>query len=190
MTKLNLRPEELAKIRELTHFKTGEKYLFLGYTLDLDTAELRDLFSSDDAVSRNDVYVLTVIFSHYASADPKARTGKLIKFKDLPGGRAYETALIKRAVDPIAKVFGDDPSSLLDAAKPLGGKSLSHGDSAVEISALEGIPIVYILWGAGEFSASANVLFDCSASAYLPTEDIAVLTELTSARLIKSSQHL
>jgi hypothetical protein len=47
---------------------------------------------------------------------------------------------------------------------------------------------VYIVWKADEFSATASVLFDQSASEYLPTEDLAVLGELTTARLRKALQ--
>jgi hypothetical protein len=38
-----------------------------------------------------------------------------------------------------------------------------------------------------EFPASANVLFDASASHYLPTEDLAVLGGMLTGRLIKSA---
>jgi hypothetical protein len=55
----------------------------------------------------------------------------------------------------------------------------------VEIPVLE-IPIVYILWRTSEFPASATTLFDASASHYLPTEDLAVLAELTTIRLEQS----
>jgi hypothetical protein len=91
-------------------------------------------------------------------------------------------------VQPIAQTFGANPSALLDAAKLLKGKSLSHGDISVEIPALEGITIVYILWAAGEFAASASVLFDESSSSYLPTEDLAVLAEVMTNRLIKAQE--
>ena len=76
--------------------------------------------------------------------------------------------------EPVAKIFGDKPETLVEAAKLLNGVALTYGDSSVEIPVLKGISIVYILWKAGEFPASANVLFDESASRYLPTEDIAV----------------
>ncbi len=72
----------------------------------------------------------------------------------------------------------------------LGGLALNYGDCSIQIPALEGIPIVYILWVESEFPASATVLFDQSANSYLPTEDLAVLTELTSSRLIKAKSKL
>jgi hypothetical protein len=54
----------------------------------------------------------------------------------------------------------------------------------VKIQALPLIPIVIILHSStSEFPASANMLFDSSASNYLSTEQLAMLGELTSARL-------
>jgi hypothetical protein len=109
-----------------------------------------------------------------------------VKFQDLPGGHAYEKAFVQRVIQPIAKTFGDEPEALVEAAKLLNGVALVYGDSSVEIPALTGIPIVYILWRADEFPASATTLFDESASHYLPTEDLAVLAELTTIRLEQS----
>jgi len=46
------------------------------------------------------------------------------------------------------------------------------------------------LWEKGEFPASANVLFDESASHFLPTEDLAVLAEITTSRLKEAQSSL
>jgi hypothetical protein len=185
LTKLKLKNDELKKLRELTCTPKGNEYFFLGYALDLKTAELRDLLNEDANLGETETYAITVLLSHYVSAKRTLKSGNLIKFRDLPGGAAYERAFLQRAVQPIAQTFGANPSALLDAAKLLKGINLSHGDLSVEIPALEGISIVYILWSADEFAASASVLFDESASSYLPTEDLAVLAELTTSRLMK-----
>lgn len=115
-----------------------------------------------------------------------ALTGKLIKFKDVPGGYAYEEAFNQRAIKPIAEVFGEKPEELVKAALVLGGTKRSFGDTSAEITALAGIPLTYIVWGAEEYPASANILYDESASNYLPTEDLAVLGELVTAQLIQA----
>jgi hypothetical protein len=175
MTKLKLTPEELTKIRTLTNTSKGNYYHFLGYILNLKNAELRDQLSPEGSVNEIDVYILDVILSHYALANPTPKTRNLVKFKDLPGGTAYELAFLQRAVQPIAEAFGSNPATLMEAARRLGGAFLSHGDASAEVSALAGVPIVYIVWAANEFSAEASLLFDKSANAYLPTEDLAVL---------------
>jgi hypothetical protein len=186
LTKLNLQAEHLEKIRHLVKDGKDHTYQFLGYTLDLETSEFHDLLKKATVHSEWGVQIMTALLVHYSLADETPKSGKLVKFRDLPGGYAYEHAFIQRAVNPIAQVFGDKPAELAEAAKLLKGKRLDYGDSSVEIPALEGIPIVYILWTAQEFPASANVLFDESASCFLSTEGLAGLGELTTHRLLSA----
>lgn len=183
MTRLKLKPDDLAKFRELAQVCKGDEYVFLGFSLNLKTSGLIDRLYGEIDVNESGAEVLAVLLSHYAQAKPAPRTGRLIKFKDLPGGNAYEGAFVRRAIDPLANAFGDSPETLTEAAKVLGGKQLEFGDAAAEVTALEGLPIIYIIWSADEFPASATVLFDESASSYLPTEDLAVLGEITTFRL-------
>jgi len=113
-----------------------------------------------------------------------SETGKMISYSQLPGGMGYNSAFIRRAVQPIERTFGSDAQKLWEAAKLLEAEKLGHGDWSVKIRALPLVPIVIILHGAtSEFPASASMLFDASASSYLSTEQLAMLGELTSARL-------
>jgi hypothetical protein len=161
-------------------------YDFLGFTLDLKKGTITDKLGSTNFSERH-IQILAILLSHYAQANPKQPEGKLVKFKDLPGGYSYEQAFIQRAIQPIADYFGKNPKKLIQAAKKLGGKDLDFADASFEICALKGIPLRYILWGTEEFEASANILYDQSASNYLPTEDLAVLGELTTGRLIQAA---
>jgi hypothetical protein len=186
LTQLNLQPEQLAKIRERAKVEEGHPYVFLGCSLNLETGDFKDLICEDRSLSEWAVQILSVLLFHYSLANPASKTGKLVKFNDLPGGYAYERAFNQRAVQPIAAVFGENPAGLVEAAKSLGGKPLYLGDASVEIPALEGIPLTYIVWKTDEFPASASVLFDESASCFLPTEDLAGLGELTTLQLTEA----
>jgi hypothetical protein len=130
--------------------------------------------------------IFTTLLYHYSSVNPIAQTGTLVKYKDIPGGYAYEDAFTKRAIKPIAEVFGQKLKELLLVANQLGGTKLVFGDASFDIPTLKGIPLTFILWGKEEFPASANILYDASASSYLPTEDLAVLGELSTLRLIEA----
>ena len=187
MTKLNLEPSALAKLRNLTCTQKGNDYHFLGYSLNLDTGDFQDLLTKDFRPSEWQIQILSTLLFHYSKAAQTPFRGKLVKFKDLPGGYAYEKAFVQRAVQPIAQVFGDNPEELVETGKRLGGKRVAFGEAAVEIPALEGVPLVYILWGAGEFPASARVLFDESASCFLDTEALAGLGEITTSRIVQAN---
>ena len=187
MTKLNLEVETLQKLKRLTG---TNRYEFLGFILDLDENTIADnLPNLMGKLSEWRTQILTTLLCHFSLANPLAPTGTLVKYKDLPGGYAYEGAFIKRAIDPIVEVFEEEPKNLLGAVDLLGGTKLTLGDASLEISALKGIPLTYILWGKEEFPASANILYDASASSYLPTEDLAVLGELSTLRLIEASKN-
>ena len=190
MPKLNLKSEHLEKIKALANVKDGKRYEFLGYSLDLEKGIFHDLLSKDSRHTEWQIQMMSVLLAHYSQATKTPTTGNLVKFKDLPGGYAYERAFNQRAIQPIAQAFGDNPAKLIEAAQLLGGKPLGYGDASVEVSALEGLPITYIVWGAHEFAASASILFDSSASSYLPTEDLAVLGEVTTARLVDAQKVL
>jgi len=187
LTKLNLELEILQKLKRLTG---TNRYEFLGFTLDLDENTITDdLPNLVGNLSEGRTQILTTLLCHFSLANPLAPTGRLVKYKDLPGGYAYEGAFIKRAIEPIAEVFGEKTKNLVEAADLLGGTKLTLGDASVEIPTLRGIPLTYILWGKEDFPASANILYDASASSYLPTEDLAVLGELTTLRLIEATKN-
>jgi hypothetical protein len=190
LTKLNLREEQLKKIRQLTKVGEDNTYHFLGYTFNLETNRFHDLLEKGTVLRDWSVQNISALLSHYSLAKETSKTGKLVKFKDLPGGYAYEHAFTRRAIDPIAQAFGSNPAELAEAAKLFGGKRVHYGDMSVEIPALEGIPVVYILWATPEFPVSANLLFDDSASCFLDTEALSSLGELTTHRLLKAQSIL
>lgn len=190
VTRLNkLHADKIKQLKRLVNSSCNCLEL-LGYTVVLDSGDVYDQLKKDKLCSGRDTEVLHVLLAHYAMAKPAERTGKLVKFRDLPGGYAYEKAFIQRVIQPVATIFGDKPEALIEAAKLLNGVALTYGDASVEIPILEipilEIPIAYILWRTNEFPASATTLFDESASHYLPTEDLAVLAELTTIRLEQS----
>jgi hypothetical protein len=177
-----LREREIERLKRLTN-STGECIEFLAYAVNLHSGEVYDRLQEVSVRDKREIGVLHSLLTHYSKAEPMARTGKLVKFRGLPGGYAYEKAFQQRAVQPVAETFGDEPEALVKAAKRLNGVALDFGDASVEIPALPLIRIVYVLWKTGEFPASTTTLFDESASHHLPTEDLAVLAELTTSRL-------
>jgi len=155
---------------------------FLKLTLSLETGEIHDEIRNKSFPEiKPSVYC---ILSGYSKSQHTPEARKLISFSQLSGGQAYKNAFIRRAVQPIEKTFGSDARQLWEAARLFDAERLSYGDCSVKIYALPLVPIAVILYSAtSEFSASANMLFDSSTSDYLSTEQLAMLGELTSARL-------
>ena len=182
--RLSLDEDEICRLRRLAG--SGSRLEFLGYVVDLESGEVYDSLRKTADLDKVELEVLQVLLAHYSKSEPVKRAGKLVKFADLPGGHAYERAFLQRAVQPISGAFGDQPEKMVEAAKRLNGRVLAYGDFSVEIPALPRIPLVIILWRASEFPASATILYDESASSSLPTEDLAVLGQLTTSRLLQA----
>jgi hypothetical protein len=189
MTEIDNTPETLQKLKQQLN-PQNDNYNFLGFTLNLKTATLTNNIGQVNPEELS-IKLLPAILSHYTQSKPILATGNLVKFKDVPGGYSYAEAFTKRAIEPVAKTFGNNPELMIKAAELLGGKPQKLGDASFVIEALKGILLTYILWKADEeFAAEVNVLYDDAASNYLPTEDLAVLGELTSIRLIAASKTL
>jgi hypothetical protein len=134
---------------------------------------------------------LYCILSGYGDAKPISETLKLVSFRQLLGGYAYYNAFLRRAINPIQKIFGSKPERLVEAAKLLGGSKADYGDCSVKIYSLPLVSITVVLWTENrEFEASASILFDSSVSNYLSTEQVAMLSELTSVRLRHANEVL
>lgn len=118
-----------------------------------------------------------ILILHYAAnlSEP-LEVGKFISFKELPGGAIYIKPFTGRAIDPLVRIFGSNPESLLQVAEQLGGQPNGLGDVGITYRVFPRVPVAFLLWRADdEFPASGNILFDASASLFLPTEDFAVL---------------
>ena len=101
----------------------NRKISFLGFTLNLETQELRDDFGQADMYHTDGhIGLLTTLLTHYTEGTRQTLTGELVKYNTFPDGCAYKSSLNKRALEPIADFFGQKPSDLTKAAELLGGK--------------------------------------------------------------------
>lgn len=132
-----------------------------------------------------------ILILHYLANQAQATvTGNLISYKELPGGGIYIQPFTNRAINPMIKFFGENPRRLLDAAERVGGLPVKHGDAAVTLNVFPKVPVTLVIWGADdEFPASGNILFDSSASEFLPTEDYAVLASFAVMTLKKYAEN-
>jgi hypothetical protein len=163
-------------------FQEAPVLKFLGLSLSLEDGRLHDDLRQT-FYSRIEPSVYCIL-SGYADAQLMSESPRLVSFAQLRGGRSYQSAFAQRVIKPVENVFGSKVDGLHQAAKLLGGEKLTYGDCSVKIYSLPLVPITIVLWTeTSEFPASANILFNSSANNYLSTEQLAMLSELTSARL-------
>lgn len=130
-----------------------------------------------------------ILLLHYLlTADGTPLAADWIAFRNLPGGLGYDAAFQGRANLRLAGAFGSSLRSFEAAAQSVSGERLSFGDSSFAFRVLPRVWLAVVLHLADEeFPASANVLFDASASHYLPTEDLAILGGILAGRLVKAA---
>ncbi|MFC1900169.1 DUF3786 domain-containing protein [Chloroflexota bacterium] len=128
-----------------------------------------------------------LILHYFLGAKDIPLSRKLIAFSELPEGKVYNRTFVKRTNNHLARIFGNEPERLLEAGKIFGGYKTDYGDISVTVPAFEYVPITFVLWkGDEEFSPEANILFDSTTTDYLSTEDLIVLCEIITWKMVRS----
>jgi len=97
----------------------------------------------------------------------------------------------RRVTEPLIRKFGRVAKRFQEVGIGSGGIPAGIGDASFTLSALPRIPIQYVLWeGDDEFPPSVQLLFDSSVDHYLPLEDIVVLGQMATGRLLNRASHL
>ncbi|MGB5984715.1 MAG: DUF3786 domain-containing protein [Desulfobacterales bacterium] len=116
-------------------------------------------------------------------------SGRWVAYREIPGAGFYFGAFVKRTIDPLKKVFGHQPQTLIRVGQKLGGQVVADGDVGLDFRVLPQVPLKLILWqGDEEFPPEANILFDASAGSILSPEDLAWLAGMLVYRLIARSR--
>jgi hypothetical protein len=123
------------------------------------------------------------------SGRPLTEFSKWVAYREISGASFYYSAFVKRAIDPLKKVFGTQLKILKHTAKKLNAKTVEYGDLGLEFPILPNIAIRIIMWkGDDEFSPEANILFPNNINEMLSAEDIAWLAGMLVYRLIALSK--
>lgn len=126
-----------------------------------------------------------LILHYFTQADGTLSKGKQITYRDLPGGLVYYPTFIKRTIKPLADFFGKNPALLIKAGKLIGAKQDGAGDASLIVDAFPRVPVTIILWqGDNELAAEVNILFDANITGYLTSEDVTIICETITWRLI------
>ena len=156
-------------------------YLNEIYRINIPSADVAFVDSKQPVPLRDKILIL----HYFTQAKGAPLTGKQIPYRDLPGGLVYYPTFIKRTIEPISEFFGKDPALLVGVGKMLGAKPGTLGDASLIIDAFARVPISVILWqGDDELKAEVNLLFDANILDYLTSEDVTIVCETITWRLI------
>ncbi len=134
-------------------------------------------------------FVAALILHYVIGAKNIVPTGKMLTFRELPGGDIYYDAFYRRAIQPLAADIGPMPQLLHERARRVGGEPMDIGDASVRVKVFPRVPVVAVVWmGDEEVPSSANILFDSTASEHLHTEDLAAVGDLMADSLVLSDE--
>jgi hypothetical protein len=150
-----------------------------------------ELEFEDEADAQKEVPIQEqILLLHYmlSPASPFL-TGNWVSYREIPGASFYYSAFVRRAIDPLKKVFGHNVDGLLGAGEILGGQTIDSGDVGYEFRLFPHVPVRLILWaGDDEFPSEANMVFEENIKEILSPEDIAWLAGMLVYRLIAFSR--
>jgi hypothetical protein len=130
-------------------------------------------------------FELALLLYYFQTADGAPGEGVWISFSELPDGKVYNQAFLSYTGKELAHIFSEDLPAFQRAAGSLGGTPEALGDAAFRFQALPRVPVLVVYWlGDEDLSSSAQVLFDRSASHYLPTDAYAILGSTITHKLI------
>ncbi len=114
----------------------------------------------------------------------KPLTGELISYKNIPGAFNYYPVFASKNIDPILAKY-KDLESLKEACLKLKGKQLEIGDFSYEFDVFPKVPITIIYYkGDEDFPPSLDFLFDKLIQYIFSQEDVVVLCNLLSKRIL------
>jgi len=150
-------------------------------TVDLKSFEVRN-HKSGHSVKPD----LKIIILHYLLFDNTfSETGKIITFRDLPGGQFYLEPYRSRSVNILTSRIKNDTELLKKNLDCLDWEGTSPGDVGAKFHAIGRIFVTLVYYrGDDEMPASADILYDSSIKRVFNTEDVTVIASLTCRILL------
>jgi hypothetical protein len=129
------------------------------------------------------------LFLYYLlTADGTPLTGKWVSFADLPDGRTYNAAFQSYSGDELVKTFGFNLDEFKATCSKIGGEPVDIGSASFIFQSLPRVPLMLTYWlGDEDFPSSCKVLFDESASHYLPIDACAILGSMLTRKILAST---
>ena len=188
--RLSLIPPDLLAARSGAAYlelgqERGEFHLgFLGAQIIVTYPDFHALTTTDDALP---AFKHALVLYYFLTSDGTPSTSTWLSFADLPEGRVYAPAFQGYTGDELSKAFRLDLDAFRAACQKAGGALLPLGDAAYRFHALPrmDVAVVYHL-GDEDFPSTCKLLFDGSASHYLPTEACAILGSSLTQKILRA----
>lgn len=127
----------------------------------------------------------TLLLYYLLTADGQPLKNNWTSFAGLPNGLMYNAAFQGYTGDELIKQFSYDIDAFKSASLQAGGTATGIGSASFLFQAFPRLPLMLTYWlGDEDFPSSCKVLFDESASHYLPVDGCAILGSMLTQRVI------
>ena len=118
----------------------------------------------------------SIALKYLVTSDGTPPSGKLIHFRELPGGANYASAFQGYAPNSLARHFGQEIHNFSETCRKIGGAPVDFGDAAYAFDVFPRIRIT-VIYHLGEemFPSGASLLFDSNVSHYMVTDGLATI---------------
>lgn len=113
-------------------------------------------------------------------------SGRLVSPMELKSGQFFRGGSHELPLDKIAARFCAGPDGFVLVALRFGGRQVSYGDAAVELSPFPRLPVTLVFWCEDEeFPARAYLLFDDTCEHHLPADILWSVAMMCSLVMLK-----
>jgi hypothetical protein len=163
------------------------RYLNQTYCLAIEKATVYIRDSTQEVPLRDKI----LLMHYFVQSQGTPPSKNQITYRDLPGGLVYYPTFVKRTIEPLIDCFGSIPSRIIKAGEILGASSAYMGDASLLINAFPRVPIYIIMWQSDtELPPGGNLLFDANITDDLESEDVTIVCETITWRLINYARNL
>ncbi len=159
-------------------------FFWCEYTISGDDFSVRRA----DTGAEMPAFIQSLVLTYLATADGTTPSSRWIGFRELPDGMFYVQAFQGYSGGRLVRELKGGVDAFRRAAERLGGEPLSMGDAGYTFAVLPRVHLALVYWeGDEEFPSQARVLFEDSASHYLPTDGLAILGSQLVDKLLKAA---
>jgi hypothetical protein len=155
------------------------------YVISGDDLTVRRADTGDEMPS----FIQSLVLTYLMTADGTTPSSHWIGFRELPDGMFYTQAFQGYSGGRLVRELEGGIETFRRAAERLGGEPLAMGDAGYTFTVLPRVHLALVYWeGDEELPSQARVLFEDSASHYLPTDGLAILGSQLVGKILKAAQ--
>lgn len=155
------------------------------YVISGDDFTVRRADTGDEMPS----FIQSLILTYLVTADGTTPSSRWIGFRELPDGMFYAQAFQGYSGGRLVRELEGGVEAFRRAAERLGGEPSAVGDAGYAFTVLPRVRLALVYWeGDEEFPSQAQVLFEDSASHYLPTDGLAILGSQLVGKILKAAR--